>query len=506
MQVDLDTLVGYCKEKGFVFPSSEIYGGLAGFFDYGHVGVQLKRNIVSEYWKHFVTKKENIISQDSSIISNPTVWKASGHLDNFDDPILITTGNITGNNKTEKLTGTEKPTGAEKLTTRADHFVEEQLGITTDGFSCSQLLDLIKQHNLKYENQEIESVTKKNLMFSTVTGTNKTTNQTVYLRPETCQSIFCNYKLMAISNRLSLPFGIVQIGKAFRNEISPKNFIFRCREFEQIEMEYFYNPSTQCFSLTNEHKMFDITCLFANNQNQNINLGLLLEKELLNDYHLYWLAEMLIFLTKVIGINKNKLRVREHHKTELSHYSSATFDIDFLYPFGEEPAYKELCGVANRGNYDVTQHATFSNRNLLFTDGKEKIYPNVIEPSIGLDRLFLAILANGYEYDKERDYIVMHLTPKLCPNEYAVFPLPSKKYHKSMFLNKAKEIFEKLVDRGICAVYDQTGSIGRRYARQDEIGTKWCLTVDEQTLEDNTITIRDRDTKDQKRILVSDLF
>jgi glycyl-tRNA synthetase len=484
----MEMLVGYCKEKGFVFQSSDIYGGLGGFFDYGHLGTQLKRNILSEYWKYFVLKRENIIGQDSSIISNPTVWKASGHLDNFDDPIIITSPS--------------------KLTARADHFIEEKLKICVDGLSCDKLLEIIKENNLKYEGETVDTVTKKNLMFSTITGTSDSTQQTVYLRPETCQAIFCNARLLANINRLSLPFGIAQVGKAFRNEISPKNFIFRCREFEQIEMEFFHNPSVPCESITDKHTNFEIGCLFANNISENIRLGTLLDKKLLSDYHLYWVAEMLIFLTEIIGINKTNLRIREHNKEELSHYSSATFDIDFLYPFGEQPSYKELCGIANRSNYDITQHATFSKKNLFFHDDqtKEKLYPHVIEPSIGLDRLFLAVLANGYEYDKERDYIVMHFTPKLCPNEYAVFPLPSKKYPKEDFINKSRQIFEKLIDQGVSTVYDRTGSIGRRYARQDEIGTKWCLTIDEQTLEDNTITIRDRDTKEQKRISISELY
>jgi glycyl-tRNA synthetase len=273
-------------------------------------------------------------------------------------------------------------------------------------------------------------------------------------------------------------------------------------------MEFFHNPAVACDTLTEKHREFEIECLFATNQSSVIKMGSLLDAKLLNDYHLYWLTEMLIFLTEIIRLKKNNLRIREHHKEELSHYSSATFDIDFLYPFGDQASYKELCGVADRGNYDITQHATYSKKNLYFLDEQttEKIYPYVIEPSIGLDRLFLAILANGYEYDKERDYIVMHLAPKLCPNEYAVFPLPSKKYPKEDFIGKARQIFESMIDRGICAVYDQSGSIGRRYARQDEIGTKWCLTVDEQTLEDNTVTIRDRDNKEQKRILVSELY
>lgn len=333
-------------------------------------------------------------------------------------------------------------------------------------------------------------------------GTGENSQQEVYLRAETCQSIFCNYKYLANVERLKLPFGVVQIGKVFRNEINPQNFIFRCREFEQIEMEYFYHPESKCEEVNDKHTILEIDCLFSTGEQKQIHLKYLLENNLLNEYHLYLLAEMLTFLVDVIGIKKKNLRIREHCKEELSHYSSATFDIDYLYPFGSEPSYKELCGVANRGNYDVSQHAKFSKKNMQF----EGIYPNVIEPSIGLDRLFMAILCDAYEYDKEREYIVLHLNPKLSPNEYAVFPLPSKNFPKEMFHDKAREIFESLIDRNKSAVYDSSGSIGRRYARQDEIGTKWCLTIDEQTLQDNTITIRDRDTKEQRRISVNTLF
>lgn len=312
---NIDTIVGFCKEKGFIFPSSEIYGGIKGFFDYGHYGVQLKRNIIDAYFSFFVTKRENIISQDGSIISNPNVWKASGHVDKFSDPILIT----------------------KNLKYRADHFLEEMLNVSTEGMTNQKIFDLIKSNNLKYAGEDIISVENMNLMFASQTGapsnpsnpSNPSTvsthlnnnDNTVYMRPETCQNIFCNAKYLANVNRLSLPFGITQIGKVFRNEIAPKNFIFRCREFEQMEMEYFFNPSTECTDITDKHKKIIIVCKFANDVSQLIHLQDLLNLNLLNSHHLYWLAEMLIWLTEYIGLKVNELRIREHKKDELSHYS-----------------------------------------------------------------------------------------------------------------------------------------------------------------------------------------
>ncbi|MBS0285947.1 MAG: hypothetical protein JSR17_01105 [Proteobacteria bacterium] len=282
---NIDTLVGFCKEKGFIFPSSEIYGGIKGFFDYGHYGVQLKRNIIDAYFSFFVTKRENIISQDGSIISNPNVWKASGHVDKFNDPILITRSN---------------------LKYRADHFLEETMNISTEGMTNEKIFEIIQSNNLKYGGDDIVSVEHMNLMFASQTGApsvssvssasstslnpynvgkTQSNDNTVYLRPETCQNIFCNAKYLANVNRLSLPFGITQIGKVFRNEIAPKNFIFRCREFEQMEMEYFFNPSTECIELSAKHKTFGIECKFANGITQFVELNTLLGKNIDFDHH-----------------------------------------------------------------------------------------------------------------------------------------------------------------------------------------------------------------------------
>ena len=490
--MSLEQIISYCKSKGYIFPSSEIYGGIKGFFDYGHVGVQLKKNIIDSYFSNFVWRNDNIIAQDGSIISNPNVWKASGHVDMFDDPILITE-----NNKKE----------------RADHFIEETLKIPADGMSTDEIMKLIRDNNLTYEGEKIVRVEKMNLMFSSKMSKivdeknekkdEKKDDGLVYLRPETCQNIFCNAKYLAEINRLSLPFGIVQVGKVFRNEIAPRNFIFRCREFEQMEMEYFYNPNKECSSiLTEDHLQFNIDCKFASSVTENINLSLLKDRKLVNDCHLYWISEMLMWLVNIVGLDRQKLRIREHCKDELSHYSSATFDIDFKYPFGDASEFKELCGIANRGCYDISQHAKSSKSNLLFFDEstKEKIYPNVIEPSIGVERLFLAVLCNGYKFDTTREYIVMNIQPQLCSFEYAILPLVNK------FNLKGREVYNYFVKKGKRVFYDKGGAIGRRYARQDEIGTKWCITIDGQTLEDDTVTLRDRDTTIQVRVKYSDVM
>lgn len=493
----MNEFASYCKDKGFVFPSSEIYGGVSGFFDYGHLGVQLKKNISDSYWKNFVLKNENIIGQDGSIISHPQVWHASGHVSNFADPIIIT----------------------KNFRYRADHFIEENLNIPADGLTIEEITKLIRENNLKYEGEEILSLERKNLMLSTNVGTD-TTNST-YLRPETCQAIFCNAKYLANVHRLNLPFGIVQIGKAFRNEIAPRNFIFRCREFEQMEMEYFYDPLTECEKYVNLD--LPVKCCFVGCETtQNVTFSSLKNK--VNSHHLYWIYSFYIWLTDVLKIKNQNLRLREHHKNELSHYSSATFDIDYLYNFNsfvqskdkdsgkeshnkeshnkESGSFRELCGIANRGNYDVSQHAQFSKKNLYMKNKNgENIYPNVIEPSIGLDRLFMALLCDAYEYDNDREHVVLHMNQKLCPVEYAVFPL----FKKEHYVQKAREVFNYLIDKGYRCIYDHSGSIGKRYARQDEIGTYFCVTIDDETLSSNNVTVRDRDTKEQVRTLYTSL-
>lgn len=483
--MNLDSISSYCKSKGLLLPSSLIYGGFKGAFDYGPLGTQLKANILQSYWNNFLVPYDNIVSQEGSILLNEKVWEASGHLQNFNDPVAISES-------------------GERV--RADHLIEEHLpNLVVEGLSCDELFAIINQNNILIENKKVVSVENANLMFSTKT----IGGQDCYLRPETCQNIFVNAKLIADTSRLQLPFGICQHGTVFRNEIAPRNFVFRCREFEQLEMEFFFNPEVGN-KLSQEIAHFEISCVFANNTDYRtmIRLEELLEVCDIHYWHLYWIYMMLKWLTVDCGLKKCNLRLREHTQKELSHYSSATFDIEYLYPIGQDSTFKELCGIANRGDYDVSQHAKFSKKNLKFkcpNTGK-KLYPHVIEPSIGMERLFLAIICDAYEFDTERDYEVLHLKPDLCPVEYAIFPLPSNKFPKQQFYDFALKIQNELKKKHKHTFYDQGGSIGRRYARQDGIGTKWCITVDDISLEDNTVTIRDRDNKYQYRVDIDEFI
>ncbi len=479
----------FCKKKGFVFQAAQIYGGLAGFFDFGPLGVEIKNNLKAEFWKKFVLKREDIFGQDGSIITNQSVWKASGHVDTFADLVLTT-----------------KET---KTKLRADHFIEDTLNIPVDGMNAEEINSLIKKHNLKWKGEEFEEVKNFNLMFVTQVGADANKNSIAYLRPETAQSIFPNFKQIAEVSRAKLPFGIVQIGKAFRNEISPRDFVFRSREFEQMEMEYFFNPNSKCELLTEKQKKTKIMFLSAENQDKDSSemiettIEKLLKDKKLNEYHAFWLAEFFNWFTEDIGFKYENLRIREHIKTELSHYSKGTFDIDYKYPFG----YKEMLGMANRGNYDLNQHQEHSKQKLEFFDeaNKEKLLPHVIEPSLGVERFFMAILNETYINDEKRGNIVLNLPPKIAPYKVGVFPL----VNKEELTKVAREIYEDLIEEDISAFYDRSGSVGRRYARADEIGTPYCITVDFECIEEGkdngTVTIRDRNTTEQKRLKVESL-
>lgn len=488
-KVNIEELATFCKKKGFVFQAAEIYGGLAGFFDFGPLGVELKNNIKQLYWKKFVTRREDVFGQDGSIITNPKVWKASGHVDTFGDLILTT--------KTSKT----------KL--RADHFIEDELKISADGMKANEINELVKKHNLKYKGEEFEEVRDFNLMFSTQVGADVNTNSTAYLRPETCQSIFPNFKQIAEVTRAKLPFGIVQIGKAFRNEISPRDFVFRSREFEQMEMEFFFNPEAKCELLTDKHLNLKVQFLSAKTQDsksdkmEEVTIKDLLDKKLFNEFHAYWLAEFFLWFKDEVGLSYENLRVREHVKTELSHYSTATFDIDYNYPFG----FKEMFGLANRGSFDLSKHQEHSKSKLEYFDEetKTKLIPNVIEPSLGVERCMMAIMFEAYNNDEKRGNVVLSFDNKLAPYKVAVLPL----VNKGGLPQVAREIIDDLLDNDIAAFYDRSGSVGRRYARQDEMGTPYCLTVDFECIEDGadkgTITIRDRDSTAQKRIKVEEV-
>ncbi len=484
MSLSIEDMAVFCKKKGFVFLTADIYGSLSGFFDYGHLGVELKNNIKDSWYKFTVRDRENVVAIDGSIITNPSVWKASGHVDCFADLILTT------KNSKKKI--------------RADHFIEEQLKINAEGMSAKQINDLVKKHNLTFNGERFEDVKDFNLMFKTEVGAEG--GIVSYLRPETCQSIFPNFRLVMETSRQKLPFGIAQVGKAFRNEISPRDFLFRQREFEQMELEFFFHPNEKmCKLLTEKHKQLHLQFLSAEAQECNRKEGEettisdMLKKNLLSEWHAYWIVEMYLFYTDVLKVKAMNLRIREHMKKELSHYSSATFDFDYRFPFG----FMEVMGIADRGQYDLKQHGEHSGEKLEVLDeptGK-KIIPRVIEPSQGLDRLFLLLLFEAYDEDKKRGNIILHLPPKLAPYFCAVFPLVK---NKPEILAKAEKVFE-LVKKEFTCYLDSSGSVGRRYARADEIGVPYCITIDFESLDDGCVTVRNRETTEQERVKISSL-
>ena len=479
MTLNIEEMATFCKKKGIIYSSSDIYGGLRGFFDYGPLGSEIKRNLVDNWWKYWVRSREDIVGIDGSIIANPKVWKASGHVDGFSDLILETEDG--------------------EIQVRADHFLEDELGGSFDGVSTKEVDELVKKHNLTYKGKKFKNCFEFNMMFKTNIGP-KPGNE-AFLRPETAQLIFTNFKLIQENARLKLPFGIAQVGKAFRNEISPRNFIFRSREFEQLEIEYFVNPNDYSCPYITEVLDVKLNVFSANMQKQNkeavlMSVKEILQKKMMLEWHAYFLAKNLKWF-EGLGCNTNNFRVREHLEDELAHYSSACWDLEYKYPFG----YKELQGVANRSDHDLKKHMEHSKKDLSLFDeeSKTKIVPHVIaEPSLGVDRAVLVLLYEAFLDDKKRGNILLKLSPKIAPVQVAVFPLTKK------LDVKAREIYLNLKQNFTC-FYDNSGSIGRRYARQDEVGTPLCLTVDFETLDDDSVTIRDRDTTDQIRVKIKDL-
>ena len=446
----METLVSLCKNRGFVYPGSEIYGGLANSWDYGPLGVELKNNIKKAWRKKFIQEQKNIVGLDSAIIMNPEVWVASGHVGGFSDPLI----------DCKKC----------KTRHRADKLIEEWAhesgnDMIADGMSDEELINFIKENKIPCPNcgeNDFTDIRKFNLLFKTFMGVTEDTKSEVYLRGETCQGIFVNFKNIMRTSRKKVPMGIAQIGKAFRNEITPGNFIFRTREFEQMELEFFCEPGTDL------------------------------------EWHKYWKEFCKNWLLS-LGIKEENIRLRDHSKEELSFYSNATTDIEFAFPFG----WGELWGIADRTDYDLKQHAEHSKQDLSYLDPitNEKYIPYVIEPSLGVDRAMLAILCNSYELqelDDNDSRVVMHLHPALSPYKLAVLPLSKK------LGDKAGEIYEELSKKFNCD-YDEAGSIGKRYRREDEIGTPYCITVDFDTLEDNQVTVRDRDTMEQIRMPISNV-
>ncbi|MFH2028948.1 MAG: glycine--tRNA ligase [Nanoarchaeota archaeon] len=457
--ISINDMATFCKKKGFIYQNSEIYGGMAGFFDYGPLGVELKNNIKQAFWKRFVQDREDVVGIDGTIITHPKVWEASGHVDSFTDYIY-----------------------------RCDKCKVLLKGDDDKGLKCPKC------------NEDLKSRGQFNLMFTTQVG--PVEGNISYLRPETAQVIFTDFKLVMDSARQKLPFGIAQIGKAFRNEISPRDFLFRCREFEQFEIEYFVHPDkVKDCPYVKEFEDMEIQILTQKNQENKeehsvMKIKDLVDNKICSSWHAYWLASYYTFFINM-GIRKENLRLREHLKDELAHYASACFDIEYKFPFG----WKEIHGNADRGQFDLKQHQEHSKQSMEYFDEetKQKVLPYVAsEPSQGIDRAFLSFLYDAYQDDKERGNIVLSLHPGLVPIKAAVFPLINK------LEEEAKGVFNK-IKKEFTTIYDRSGSVGRRYARADEIGIPYCITVDFDTQKDNSVTIRDRDTTNQIRVKVGEL-
>ena len=446
-KLTMEELVNFLRHQGFVYQGSEIYGGLANAWDYGPLGVELINNIKKAWWKKFVQESPTNVGLDAAILMNSKVWVASGHVGGFSDPLIDC-----------------KSCGCRF---RADKLIEDATNgeITGDGWTNEQLINYINEHNIvcpECGKSNFTDIRKFNLMFKTNQGVIEDDKNIVYLRPETAQGIFVNFKNVQRTSRKKVPFGICQIGKSFRNEITPGNFIFRTREFEQMEMEFFCKPNTDL------------------------------------EWFKYWKDYCIKFLEN-LGLDKTRLRYRDHAKEELSFYSKATTDIEFNYCFG----WGELWGIADRTDYDLGKHQNSSGESLEYFDPEtnEKYLPYVIEPSLGVARLMLAVVDSAYDVEKLEDgetREVLHLNPFLAPYKVAVLPLTNK-------LNEqATELYQELAKDFMCD-YDTSGKIGKRYRRQDAIGTPFCVTYDFDTLEDQAVTVRDRDSMTQERVKIADL-
>ncbi len=483
--MNIEEMANFCKRKGIIYPCSEIYGGFNGFFDFGPLGVEIKNNIKQSFWKIFVHKREDVVGMDGAIISNPKVWEASGHVGCFED-VLVECNEC-------------------KARHRADQIIEDALNISVDGMSSEEMHKIIQEKELSCNKCHAKSFSEPkqfNLMLSTNIG--PVSGEIAYLRPETAQMIFTNSKLIMDNARMKLPFGIAQIGKAFRNEISPRDFLFRSREFEQMEIEFFTHPDKKdnC-PYVKEISEFTVNLLSAVAQEKKENhkeftVDRMLELNMLSQWHAYWLVQVYQWFLN-LGINPDNLRLREHLKDELAHYAGACFDIEYKFPFG----WKEIHGNADRKQYDITKHAEHSKKDLSVFDEEtqQKVIPYVAsEPSQGVDRAFLAFLYDGYHEGKERGNAWLKLHPNIAPYKVAIFPL----VNKDGLPEVAREIYNTLFDEFVC-IYDKSGSVGRRYARNDEIGTPYCITIDYDSLENKDVTIRDRDSTKQVRVDIEDI-
>ncbi len=441
----MEKIVTLCKNRGFVYSGSEIYGGLSNTWDYGPLGVEFKNNVKKAWWKKFVQESPYNVGLDSAILMNPQVWVASGHVGGFSDPLMDCKDCKTRH--------------------RADKLIEDATGEVADGWSNEQMMQYIKDHHIKCPecgSENFTDIRKFNLMFKTFQGVTEDAKSEIYLRPETAQGIFVNFANVQRTARKKIPFGVAQVGKSFRNEITPGNFTFRTREFEQMELEFFCKPDTDL------------------------------------EWFQYWRSYCENFLLS-LGMKKENMRLRDHSPEELSFYSKATTDIEFLFPFG----WGELWGIADRTNYDLTQHQEHSGKSLEYFDqeSNEKYIPYVVEPSLGADRVALAFLCDAYDEEKldEKDTrVVLRLHPALAPFKACVLPL-SKKLNEG-----ATKVYQDLAKK-FMVDYDDAGSIGKRYRRQDEIGTPLCITYDFESENDGCVTVRDRDTMEQQRISIDSL-
>ncbi|MEJ6949915.1 glycine--tRNA ligase [Natronospora cellulosivora (SeqCode)] len=440
-------IVALCKRRGFIYQNSEIYGGMANTWDYGPMGVELKNNVKKAWWKSFVQERADVVGLDSAIIMHPKTWEASGHLNNFNDALI------------------DCKTCKSRF--RADHIIEDAINEDVEGKTEDEMTEIIHENELKCPscgNVDWTNARSFNLMFKTFQGVVEDSTSEVYLRPETAQGIFANFKNVVDTTRVKLPFGIAQIGKAFRNEITPGNFIFRTREFEQMELEFFVMPGE-------DEEWFTYW----------------------RQYTMDWLLDM--------GLSADRLKYSDHPEEKLSHYSKATTDIVYKFAFGWE----ELWGIANRTDFDLKSHIEHSDKKLTIFDHEkgEHIVPYVVEPSVGVDRMLLAFLTDAYTEDEvdgsTRTYL--NLNPELAPIKAAIFPLSKKEPLRGM----AKEIYEKL-NKCFNVEYDESGSIGKRYRRQDEIGTPYCITVDFDSVDDKKVTIRDRNSLEQDRIDIANVL
>ncbi|HHX52905.1 MAG TPA: glycine--tRNA ligase [Erysipelothrix sp.] len=444
-KVSFETISTHLRQTGFIYQGSQIYGGLSNTWDFGPLGVELKQNVKNMWWKRFIQQMPQNVGIQSAILMNPKVWQASGHLDTFADPLM--------------------DCKSCKARHRADNLIEDTIeNIDASSLTLSEMEKIIEEHNIKCPNcgkQDFTNIRQFNLMFKTFQGVTEESTNTIYLRPETAQGMFVNFKNVQRTSRMKIPFGIGQIGKAFRNEITPGQLIFRTREFEQMELEFFCKPGTDL------------------------------------EWYDFYVDKCMNFLVE-LGLKRENLRLRHHSEEELSHYSVATVDIEYLFPWG----WGELWGIADRTDFDLKQHQEHSKENMEYLDPEtnERYIPYCVEPSVGVERLMLALMCDSYEDEQlENDSrTVMRLDPKVAPVKACVMPLSKK------LRDNAMEVYALLAEH-FNIEYDESGSIGRRYRRQDQVGTPFCITVDFDTLDDNAVTLRDRDTMQQERISIDQL-